>query len=178
MVYVMLADDADAGTVKKSIETALAEQPTIALSSQQEFKEQQQGQIDQLLFVMYALLVLSIVIAALGIVNTLVLSVVERTREVRLLRAIGTSRRQIRRMIRIESVVISVFGALLGLGVGLIFGVTLQRVLADDGIELLVIPGAQLVLFVVAAAVIGVLAAVWPSFKASRLNVLRAIATE
>ncbi len=178
MVYVMLEDGADAAAVERSLEAAIDERPNLGLSSQQEFKEQQQGQIDQLLFVMYALLVLSIVIAALGITNTLVLSVVERTREIGLLRAIGTSRRQIRTMIRLESIVISVFGALLGLAAGLVFGVTLQQVLADDGIEILAVPVAQLVAFVVAAAVIGVVAAGWPSIKASRLNVLKAIATE
>ncbi len=178
MVYVMLEDGADAAATQRSLEAAIDNQPGVQLSSQQEFKEQQAAQMDQILFLMYALLLLSVIIAALGIVNTLVLSVVERTREIGLLRAIGTSRRQIRRMIRLESVAISIFGALLGLGVGLVFGITLQRVLADDGIELLVVPVGQLVAFVVAAAVIGVLAAVWPAFKASRLSVLRAIASE
>jgi putative ABC transport system permease protein len=117
------------------------------------------------------------VIAVLGIVNTLALSVTERTREIGLLRAIGMSRRQLRRMIRLESVVMAIFGAVLGLIVGLGFGISLQRTLADDGISELRVPGVQLVVFLVVAALVGVLAAVWPARRAAKLDVLRAIAT-
>jgi putative ABC transport system permease protein len=125
-----------------------------------------------------ALLVLSVLIAALGIVNTLALSVTERTREIGLLRAVGMSRWQLRRMLRYESVVIAAFGASLGLGIGVAFGWALQRVLADDGTDVLRVPFGQLALYVVAAAVLGVVAAIWPARRAARMDVLRAIATE
>ncbi len=117
-------------------------------------------------------------IAVLGIINTLVLSVVERTREIGLLRAVGTSRRQLRSMIRIESVLIAVFGALLGIILGVAFGVALQRAIADQGIEVLSIPWVQLVVFLVVAAGVGVLAALWPARRAARLDVLKAVTTE
>jgi putative ABC transport system permease protein len=118
------------------------------------------------------------VIAILGIVNTLALSVIERTREIGLLRAVGLSRRQLRRMVRLESVIVAVLGAVLGVGMGLIFGVALQRAVADQGIDVLSIPWARLVIFVVLAAVVGVLAAVLPARRAAKLDVLRAISTE
>ena len=117
-------------------------------------------------------------IAALGIVNTLALSVLERTREIGLLRAVGMSRWQLRRMVWLESVVISLFGAVLGLVIGVGFGVALQRALADDGISELAVPAVQLLLFLVIAALIGVLAALWPAQRAARLDVLRAIAAQ
>jgi putative ABC transport system permease protein len=119
-----------------------------------------------------------VIIAVLGVVNTLALSVIERTREVGLLRAIGLSRSQLRTMVRLESVVIAVFGALLGLAMGLAFGTALLRALEDDGLSELVVPWPMLVVFIVLAAVVGVLAAVFPARRAARLDVLRAITTE
>ena len=126
----------------------------------------------------YALLGLAIIIAVLGIVNTLALSVIERTREVGLLRAIGMQRRQLRRMIRLESVAIALLGAVLGMAMGVIFGVVLQRAVADQGIDVLSIPWVQLLIFVLISAVVGVLAAWLPSRRAARLDVLTAITTE
>jgi putative ABC transport system permease protein len=108
----------------------------------------------------------------------LALSVIERTREVGLLRAIGMSRRQLRRMVRLESVAISVLGAVLGMAMGIVFGVALQRAIADQGVDVLVIPWLRLLLFVVLAALVGVLAAVLPARRASKLNVLDAITTQ
>ena len=110
--------------------------------------------------------------------NTLALSVVERTREIGLLRAVGMSRKQMKSSIRWESMVIAVFGALLGLGLGVIFGVSLQKVLRNEGIQLLAIPWGQLIAFLVVSALVGVLAALWPARRASRLNVLDAISSE
>jgi putative ABC transport system permease protein len=118
------------------------------------------------------------VIAVLGIVNTLALSVIERTREVGLLRAIGLGRGQLRRMIRLEAIVIAVLGAVLGVGMGIAFGLALMTSLADDGLEVIVVPGWQLLGYVLAAGLVGVLAAVFPARRAARLDVLRAIATE
>ncbi|WP_345893967.1 FtsX-like permease family protein [Nocardioides sp. TF02-7] len=125
----------------------------------------------------YGLLALAIVIAVIGIVNTLGLSVIERTREIGLLRAIGMSRAALRRMITLESVVIAVLGAVLGLVLGLLIGVLLRESLKDD-LTSLGLPLTQLVLFLAVAVVVGVLAAVVPAIRASRLNVLEAIGTE
>ncbi|HEY9564969.1 MAG TPA: ABC transporter permease [Nocardioides sp.] len=111
-------------------------------------------------------------------VNTLSLSVIERTREVGLLRAVGLGRRQLRTMIRLESVVVAVFGAVLGLVMGVIFGSTLVKALADQGLTELSIPWGLLVGFVIGSAVLGVLAAVFPARRAARLDVLTAIATD
>jgi len=124
------------------------------------------------------LLIFAVVIAILGIVNTLALSVIERTREIGLLRAIGVRRRQLRLMIRLESVVIAVLGAVLRVGLGIAFGVTLMYALRDQGLERISIPFTQLVVFLVLSLVIGVLAAVFPARRAARLDVLRAIATD
>lgn len=121
------------------------------------------------------LLVLSIAIAALGIVNTLSLSVMERTREIGLLRAVGMSRSQTRSMISYESVMVSLFGAVAGLALGTALGWALQRVMAADGVEVLDIPYGRLGLYLLSAVLIGVVAAIWPARRASRMNVLRAI---
>lgn len=176
-VYVDVADDADEAAVRSAVQAAVAPYPVVELKDQSQFKEEQRGQVEQLLLLINALLVLSVVIAVLGIVNTLALSVIERTREIGLLRAVGMSRSQLRRMVRLESVVISVYGAVLGLALGTVFGTSLTRALAGQGIEVLVVPGGRLLVFLAIAAVIGVLAAVWPARRAARLQVLQAIAT-
>jgi putative ABC transport system permease protein len=129
-------------------------------------------------YLIYGLLGLAIVIAVLGIVNTLALSVIERTREVGLLRAVGLSRRQLRRMVRLEAIAIAVLGAVLGIVMGIGFGVVLQQAIKDQGVTDLAVPAGRLVAFVVVAAVVGVLAAVFPARRAARLNVLQAITTE
>jgi putative ABC transport system permease protein len=176
--YVVRSPGADAAKVRAGIDSVIADLPTITLKDQSEFAAEQRAPIDQLLMLIYALLGLAVVIAVMGIVNTLALSVIERTREVGLLRAVGLSRRQLRTMVRLESMVISLLGAVLGVGLGLVFGVALQRSQADSGIEVLSVPAVQLVIFVVLAALVGVLAAVWPARRAARLDVLRAITTD
>ena len=133
--------------------------------------------MDQLLLLINALLGLSVIIAVLGIVNTLALSVIERTREIGLLRAIGMDRRQLRSMIRLESVAISVYGAVFGLVLGTVFGVSLVQALADQGITQQVVPYGRMVLFLAIGALIGVLAAVWPARRAARLPGADALAT-
>lgn len=177
-----LAVNAEPGADLEEVGDGLAEAvndiPTVTVQDKEEFAEAQRAQVEQLLYLIYALLGLAIVIAVLGIINTLSLSVIERTREVGLLRAVGLSRRQLRRMVRLESIAIAVLGALLGIGAGLLFGVALRATFSDDGITDLAIPWVQLVVFVAVAALVGVLAAVAPAWRASRLNVLRAIATE
>jgi putative ABC transport system permease protein len=177
-VYVRLAPGADATTTRAALDRALKPYPNVQLHDQTEFKQSISNQINQLLYVVYALLALAVLIAVLGIVNTLALSVVERTREIGLLRALGMDRRQLRRTVRVESVAIAVFGALLGLAVGLAFGIALQRSLVDQGITVLGIPWAVLIVVLVLSVLVGVLAAVWPARRAAKLDVLEAITTE
>jgi putative ABC transport system permease protein len=178
VAYVVRSPGAESAQVRAGIDSVIADLPTITLKDQAEFAAEQRAPIDQVLMLIYALLGLAVVIAVLGIINTLALSVIERTREVGLLRAVGLSRRQLRTMVRLESTVISLLGAVLGVGLGLVFGIALQRSQADSGIEVLSIPGGQLAIFVVLAALVGVLAAVWPARRAARLDVLRAVTTE
>jgi putative ABC transport system permease protein len=170
-------DHADAAT-KSAIERALSGYPNLKVQDQSDVKQSAEKSIDQFVTLLTVLLALSIVIAALGIINTLALSVIERTREIGLLRAVGTSRRQTRRMIRLESVVIAVFGGLLGIAIGVVFGIAIQHAVADKGLNVLSVPVPTLVVYVVLSAVIGVLAAVWPAWRASRLDILKAIAFE
>lgn len=177
-VFVDLADGADRSAVREAMEDATAEQPMVSVKDQDGLAEEQSGPIDQLLTLIYGLLALALVIAVLGIVNTLALSVIERTHEVGLLRAIGLRRAQLWAAITLESVVIAVLGALLGLGLGVIFGVVLMKDLASQGLEVVSVPVGQLVLFLGVAVVVGVLAAVFPAIRAARLDVLKAIATE
>ena len=178
MLFITKAPGASNEEVREGVGAITEELPTVTLKDPQEFAEEQKEQVQIFLYLIYALLVLAVVIAILGVVNTLALSVIERTREVGLLRAIGVSRRQLRTMIRLESVVIAVFGAVLGLGIGLAFGFAILRAVEDEGITEIAVPWLMLVVFVVAAAVVGVLAAVFPARRAARLDVLRAITTE
>lgn len=164
--------------IKDKVGDAVADLPLISVSDVESVTEQNTAAVDQMLAVIYALLGLAIVIAVLGIVNTLALSVIERTREIGLLRAIGLTRRQLRRMINLESVVVALLGAVLGIGLGLAFGVALQRPLADQGLDQLDIPWGMLAAFLGVSIIVGVLAALWPARRASRLNVLEAISTD
>ena len=152
--------------------------PNISVLTRDEFRHDQQAQVDQFLTVLIAILALSEIIAILGIVNTLALSVFERTRELGLLRVVGMSRRQMRRMVRWESVVIAVLGGLVGIAVGVLWGWAFARALEEQGLTVFRIPVLEVVLFVLGSMIAGVLAAVLPAWRASRLDVLEAIATE
>jgi len=178
--YLMITREpgSNAAEFQKTIEGQTGALPTVTVKDQKGYAEEQRGPIDQLLMIIYALLGLALVIAVLGIINTLALSVIERTREVGLLRAIGLSRVQLRRMIRLEAVVISVLGAVLGVGMGIVFGLALMTSLKDEGLEVISVPSLQLAGFVAASALVGILAAVFPARRAARLDVLEAIATE
>jgi putative ABC transport system permease protein len=178
MLFVINEPGASAAAVQDGINEVTDELPTVTVKDPQGYADEQKEQINLFLNLIYSLLGLSIVIAFLGVINTLGLSVIERTREVGLLRAVGVSRRQLRTMIRLEAVVIGVFGALLGVGLGIAFGVSLVKALGDQGLTELSIPWALLAGFVVAAGGIGVLAAVFPGRRAARLDVLKAIAEE
>ncbi|MDG9705314.1 ABC transporter permease [Streptomyces sp. DH37] len=167
-------EDAAYAALKKELDPF----PQYEVRNQADYKELLEDQVGQLLNMVYGLLALAIVVAILGVVNTLALSVVERTREIGLMRAIGLSRRQLRRMIRLESVVIALFGALLGLGLGLGWGVAAQRLLALEGLKVLEVPWPTIAGVFLGAAVVGLVAALVPAFRAGRMNVLNAIATE
>jgi putative ABC transport system permease protein len=178
VLYVTKDDGAGVTEVRAAIDRIVKDLPTVTVKDPGQFAEQQREQINLFLYFIYALLGLAVVIAVLGIINTLALSVIERTREVGLLRAVGLSRRQLRLMVRLEAVVVAVLGAVLGVVMGLAFGVALQRAIADQGVDVLSIPWLQLAVFVALAAVAGVLAAVLPARRAARLDVLRAIGAE
>ncbi|MFD9635270.1 ABC transporter permease [Streptomyces violascens] len=177
-VYVNAASGTPADRLRAALKTTLNSYPQVQVRDQSDYKKLVHDQIAVLLYLVYALLGLAIVIAVLGVVNTLALSVVERTREIGLLRAIGLSRVQLRRMIRLESVVIAVFGALLGLVLGMVWGVAVQRVLALQGLTAFAVPWSTIVAVAVGSAVVGLVAALLPALRASRMNVLAAIAHE
>jgi putative ABC transport system permease protein len=172
--------DAGPDTVglQSRLDAVVKDLPIVTVKDQAAFADEQRAPIDQLVLMIFALLGLALVIAVLGIVNTLALSVIERTREVGLLRAIGLSRGQLRLMITLESVVIAVLGAVLGVVLGICFGIAMMYAVRDEGLEVISLPWAQLAVFLAASVVVGVLAAVFPSRRAGRLDVLRAIATE
>lgn len=176
--FLQLAPGATVDQVQPQVDALLADSPEVAVADRAAFLEEQTGLMDQLLVMIQILLALAILIAVLGIVNTLALSVLERTRELGLLRAIGLSRAATMRMITVEAVVISVFGALLGVVVGSGLGAAVVRALRDQGIRHLVLPWSQMVVFIGLAALVGVIAAVLPAIRAARLNVLGAIAHE
>lgn len=174
---IQLEPGADPTVVGEAMDEAAEPTPIVAVYDREEFADSIRDQVNQLLYIIYGLLALAIVIAVIGIVNTLGLSVIERTREIGLLRAIGMSRRRLRRMITLESVAIAVLGAILGMALGLVIGVLLRQSL-ESNLTSLGLPLGQLVVFLGIAIVVGVLAAVLPAIRASRLNVLDAIATE
>jgi putative ABC transport system permease protein len=177
-VLIVAEPGASLTAVRGGIDEAMKPYPNVEVQDQAEFRQQQENQIDTLLGLITALLLLAIIIALVGIVNTLALSIFERTREIGLLRAVGMSRRQVRGMIRWEAVVIAVFGAVLGVALGIFFGWALVEALKDQGITVFAIPVGQLVIYVVLAGLAGILAAVWPARRAAKLDVLRAVTVE
>lgn len=174
-VYVDLADGADAAGVRAEIDEVLARYPTLEVADLTDVKEIINGQINQLLGIVTALLGLSVIVALFGIINTLGLSVFERTRELGLLRAVGATRRQVRSMIRWESVLIALLGALFGLVLGVLFAWLVVVGLEDEAGLQLSIPAAPLIGGLIAAAIAGVLAAIIPARRAAKVDVLRAI---
>jgi putative ABC transport system permease protein len=175
---VLVKKGADVGAVKDRIAAALADHPDAKVLTQQGYEHEIAGIVNQLLAFVSAMLLLAVVIALLGIVNTLALSVFERTRELGLLRAVGMTRAQVRSMVRFESVVISLIGAGVGAALGIGLGSALAQSLKGDGITEVAIPSTQVALYVVAAAVAGVLAAVGPARSAAKVDVLRAVVTD
>jgi putative ABC transport system permease protein len=175
---VVVADGQSVAEVEERVAGALAEQPDATVMDREAFQGALGGVIDQMMGLVTVLLLLAVLIALLGIVNTLALSVFERTRELGMLRAVGMTRGQVRAMVRWESVVIATVGAVMGAGLGIGLGLALTRAMADEGIDQVSVPGVQLSLYVVAAALAGVVAAIGPARRASKVDVLRAVVTE
>jgi putative ABC transport system permease protein len=163
--------------VKRAEDRLSTQFPTAKLQSNAEFKKSIGDQVNTLLALIYALLGVSVLVSLFGIVNTLLLSVYERTREIGMLRAIGMTRRQLRRTIRMESAITAVIGSLLGLVIGVAFGWIVTKGLASDGL-VFAIPWGTLIVCLVGAALVGVLAGAWPAWRASRLKVLEALSYE
>jgi putative ABC transport system permease protein len=178
VAFVALDQGADEAIVRAGLERAVAGQPELAVHSRPQYLDKRVGDVDTPLRMLYALLALALVIGILGVVNTLALSVMERTREIGLLRALGMTRRQLRTAVRIESVLVALFGGLFGIAVGYLFGAMFQRAALRTGLLDAAVPAGQLVLTLIALAVVAVAAAAWPARRAARTDVLTAIATE
>jgi len=163
---------------RAAIDEALADYPTVTAENRVEFRQSQQTRLNSFLIVITLLLGLALVIALVGITNTLALSVFERTREIGLLRAVGMTRRQLRRSIRWEAAIVAVFGALLGVAVGVVFGVAATLALPDAFVSDVQIPWVTLAVYVAVSAAAGLIAAILPARRAGRMNVLDAIAYE
>jgi putative ABC transport system permease protein len=177
-VFVKASPSVPIARARAVLDQVAKDFPNVEVHDQAQFKQESVDQVNQVLAIVFVLLLLAIVISLFGIVNTLGLSIYERIHEIGLLRAVGMSRTQVRRMIRVEAVIIAVLGAVLGVVIGVLFGWAMQQALADLGVGTLAIPYAQIVVFVVLAAVAGLLAAIWPARRAARLDVLSAIAYE
>jgi putative ABC transport system permease protein len=176
--YIRLQQGADAPAVGRRVAALLADNPEVGVRSQASFLAQLTSQVDTAVVMLYVLLGLSILIAVLGIINTLALSILERTRELGLLRAVGMPRSQLTQMVAVESVVIATFGALLGVLVGSALGTAVVRAMPDEFISVLSLPWRSMAVVLALAVVVGLAAAILPAVRAARTNVLRAIAYE
>ena len=178
LVLATVKGSSEPDQVAQEANARLAAQfPTAKLQSNAEFKQSIGDQVNQLLFLIYALLGVSVLISLFGIVNTLLLSVYERTREIGMLRAIGMTRRQLRRTIRFESAITAVIGSLLGLVIGVAFGWIVTQGLSSQGL-VFAVPWGTLIACLIVAAIVGVLAGAWPAWRASRMKVLDALSYE
>lgn len=178
-IYVTAAEGADVARLGEQLDELVAELPTVVVQDLEEFTQAQTGPINIFLSIVYGLLGLAILIALIGIANTLSLSVLERTRELGLLRAVGMSRRQLKRMVRVEAAIIAVFGTLIGLVIGIIFSIALTIAISSDTPDLFTyrLPVVQLVVITICAALAGIVAAWLPARRAAKLDVLDAISS-
>jgi putative ABC transport system permease protein len=176
-LFVRTAPGADVAAVQADVERALEQFPTAQVQSNQQQKDEAASGVNTILVIFYALLALSVVISLFGIVNTLVLSIFERTREIGMLRAVGTTRRQLRAMIRWEAVITSIIGGVLGVLLGILFGWAVCKGLESEGL-VFVFPTVQIAIFLVLSIVAGVLAAILPARRAAKLDVLAALSYE
>jgi putative ABC transport system permease protein len=178
LVFVRAADDVSVDEARAVLDEVAGEFPNIEIDDQAQFKEEQNRLIDQVFGIVLVLLVLSVIISSFGIANTLALSIYERVRELGLLRAVGMQRRQLGWMIVLEAVIVSLLGAVLGIGIGILFGWAMQLALADVGVSEFAVPWGLLVVFAVVAAILGLIASILPAIRASRIKVLDAISYE
>ncbi|WP_367431757.1 ABC transporter permease [Streptomyces celluloflavus] len=177
-VLVKTADGATDAT-KDALAKALGKNPAIAIQDKKDVSDGLAQMFSTLLNMLYGLLAMAVIVAVLGVVNTLAMSVFERSQEIGMLRAIGLDRRGIKRMVRLESLVISLFGGVLGIGLGVFFGWAAGELVSGSlATYELVLPWGRMGLFLALAAVVGVLAALWPARRAARLNVLASIKAE
>jgi putative ABC transport system permease protein len=177
-VFVMASPGVDPVQLHEDLAAAAKPYVVVSVMNAEEYTASIADQVDQMLVILYALLGLSIVIAVLGIVNTLALSISERTREIGLLRAVGLGRLQMASVVTIESVLTAVFGTVLGIGIGAGLAAGLPSVFADEGFTSLVVPWGALAVLLGLAVVVGAVAAVWPASRATRMDVLEAISYE
>jgi len=178
VVFANAAEGVPVVEAQEAIAPTVESYGNVKAQTKSEIVTEAETQIDQALALFTGLLFFAVIIAVLGITNTLTLSVYERTREIGLLRAVGMGRRQVRRMVRWEAVIVATFGALLGVGIGIVLGWSVVKALTDEGLGAFSIPVGQVALALVLAAIAGVLAAIWPARKAARMNILEAISTE
>ena len=174
IILVSTRPGADPAVVQSQMEAALQRFPVAKVNSQQGFKDQVSKQTDQIVYLLYALLAMSVVISLFGIANSLFLSIHERTREFGLLRAIGATRRQVRRMVRYESAITAAIGGVLGIAVGILFGALITASLNELGLVFR-IPVGQLVIFFVLAVIVGIIGAVLPARRGARIDVMQAV---
>ncbi|MCX5373322.1 ABC transporter permease [Streptomyces sp. NBC_00015] len=164
---------------KDRLEKALGANPAIKVQSKQDLSDEVAKMFTLMLNMLYGLLAMAVIVAVLGVINTLAMSVFERSQEIGMLRAIGLDRRSVKRMVRLESLVISLFGGVLGIGLGVFFGWAAGELLGTSMPTYeLVVPWARMAVFLLLAAGVGILAALWPARRASRLNMLAAIKSE
>ncbi|QIJ63130.1 ABC transporter permease [Streptomyces sp. JB150] len=177
-VLVRTADGASAAT-KDRLEKTLGSNPAVRVQDKQDISDEIAQMFTMMLNMLYGLLAMAVIVAVLGVINTLAMSVFERSQEIGMLRAIGLDRTGIKRMVRLESLVISLFGGVLGIGLGVFFGWAAGELMADSlATYELVLPWARMGVFLLLAATVGVLAALWPARRAARLNMLTAIKSE
>ena len=178
-IFVTADEGANMSELKKQLDDIVADSPTVTVQDVQEYIDAQTGPIDTFLAIVYGLLGLAIIIALIGIANTLSLSVLERTRELGLLRAVGMSKRQLRRTVRIEAIIIAIFGTLIGMVIGILFSLALTFAIGADNPGLISynLPVTQLVIIGIIAVAAGLLAAVLPARRAARLDILKAVSS-
>ncbi|MCX4881280.1 ABC transporter permease [Streptomyces sp. NBC_00847] len=177
-VLVKTADGAS-GTAKDKLEKALGTNPAIKVQSRQDLSDDIAKVFTLMLNMLYGLLAMAVIVAVLGVINTLAMSVFERSQEIGMLRAIGLDRKGIKRMVRLESLVISLFGGVLGIGLGVFFGWAAGELIGTKMATYeLVLPWTRMAVFLLLAATVGILAALWPARRAARLNMLTAIKSE
>ena len=177
-VYFRLVDGITPEEGRDAIAGVAANVPSVTVQTIDEQSDQLKDQINQVLALVTALLGLTVLISLFGVMNTMLLAVYERTREIGLLRAVGLDRPQTRRMVRSEASIIAVFGALLGVGLGIFFGWTVVKALEAEGFTAFVVPVVTLLVWIAITAILGVVFAMWPAYRASKLNVLEAIGYE